>query len=475
MKYIDGLKLGLDKRKGSTIDPRTEPPTLGRTAKGDIPLKPSAEQRNAFRNKFTQMKDDLTGNHAISRNNAFFEQQNQRIGQKLNWQANKDNEEYIKKRKAEKKELKDYWLSFWTFLERYGYDRNSGQTAEQFIDEYNKKYHFFPMPVKGKKNQWKWVETAHKWELSVKDLGFAGKIFKYIGIDGFANGLMKVMTSVGNIASDPKNASNWGDLGKGILDTGVETAKAVAEGNVTPAGWLKTGVKNVATELAMKGLAKVLEPDALGADALPDALEEQDASGGANILHNTNSYDDVEYALSDADIRKVLPNAKIMKYNQLSDINTIQQLLPARLGPQPNQFDYVFILVELVENVGHWICLVRIGDSILFFDSFGARPDKQLLYAKKQVRRELGQKYPLMSHLLNRALDDGFHIEFNSFQYQSKAGHVQTCGRWVIVFINYMMRAGKDRSFDGFHKYIMNTAKNYMIKDLDYLVTKLCC
>lgn len=177
--------------------------------------------------------------------------------------------------------------------------------------------------------------------------------------------------------------------------------------------------------------------------------------------------DNMSYSLSDSDLKQLLGNdAKIMKYSQLSDVNSIEQLLPNAT------FDYVILLVELKDDVGHWECVVRCGKIIFFFDSYGARVDKQLLYAPKQLRKDLDQKYPLLSYLLNKALEDGFHVMFSTYKYQVQNGNINTCGRWCVVFINYMKHSPqKQQNFEDFCGYILNSAKKYQFKDLDMLVT----
>ena len=167
-------------------------------------------------------------------------------------------------------------------------------------------------------------------------------------------------------------------------------------------------------------------------------------------------------------MKQLLGNdARIIKYSQLSDYASIDKLLP-------NKFDYVILLVELVENVGHFECLVRNGNNIFFFDPYGVRVDKSLLFADKQVRRELGQKYPLLSHMLNDALDAGFNVQFNSYQYQEKNGNINTCGRWCSVFINFMKRADeKHKNLISFNTYVLQSAKAQEFKNLDMWVTAI--
>jgi hypothetical protein len=184
---------------------------------------------------------------------------------------------------------------------------------------------------------------------------------------------------------------------------------------------------------------------------------------------NTNQIKELMYkSLSDQDIRAFLPNVRIMPYQELRAYKTIEQILP-------RQFDYLVLHVAVNRpQSGHWCCLVRSGKNIFFFDSYAYRPDKQLLFSKKQYRRVLGQKFPFLSYILNNAVDNGYHVMFNNFKYQSENPDITTCGYWCIAFIKYMISAKpKDRSFVGFNKYIEYMSDRYQMKDLDYLVVAM--
>ena len=64
-------------------------------------------------------------------------------------------------------------------------------------------------------------------------------------------------------------------------------------------------------------------------------------------------------SMDDQDIRYYLPNAVILKYNQLSKYKTIQQLLPSNKS-------YIILLYPVgSENSGHWVALTRFNSKIL--------------------------------------------------------------------------------------------------------------
>ena len=79
---------------------------------------------------------------------------------------------------------------------------------------------------------------------------------------------------------------------------------------------------------------------------------------------------DIKYeSLDDEDIRYYLPDARIMKYSELSKYTTIEQLLPKHKS-------YVVLLYPVSsETSGHWICITRFNITIEYFDSYGGTPD----------------------------------------------------------------------------------------------------
>lgn len=113
-------------------------------------------------------------------------------------------------------------------------------------------------------------------------------------------------------------------------------------------------------------------------------------------------YEEVERCLSDADIKRELPDARIIDYSTLKDYHSVEQLLP-------KLFDYVIILVELQFNVGHWVAVLRLKNNIIYFDPYGGRVDKALSWVDKYMRKELGQETPYLTLLFNKAVDDGFN------------------------------------------------------------------
>lgn len=156
-----------------------------------------------------------------------------------------------------------------------------------------------------------------------------------------------------------------------------------------------------------------------------------------------------ETPMGDDNIRKYLPNAKILKYSELADIQDITQLLP-----QPKS--YFFVLYEHAPNNGHWCSVNRYinngKDTIAFFCSYGSKIDGPLYWNSQGRNKELGQDKPYLSQLLRKAQQSGKNIEYNKVQYQSKKSPVATCGAFAVLWIKANLR--ENMSLQDFHDWI---------------------
>ena len=139
-------------------------------------------------------------------------------------------------------------------------------------------------------------------------------------------------------------------------------------------------------------------------------------------------------ALGDDVIKKYLPYAKILTYNELSKYNTIEELLPKEL-------DYVILLYQNKKNVGHWVLLSRYDNTIEFFSSYGDYIDEPLKWTSLKKRIGLGEDRPFLSQLLSNAISSKkFKVIYNSFSFQNKNDlSIATCGRWVVLRIHTIL------------------------------------
>ncbi len=171
-----------------------------------------------------------------------------------------------------------------------------------------------------------------------------------------------------------------------------------------------------------------------------------------------------EDALGDDVIKKYLPNARIFKYNQLSNFNNIDEILP-------NELSYCIILYENKPNSGHWVGIMRINNNIEYFDSYGNAPDIPLAWITQQENEYLGQK-PFLTNLFSKTPLD---VYYNDFKFQKVNNDINTCGRHVVFRVLCMLKKYDDlkqycnflkglkwrssESFDDIVSYMINLIK----------------
>lgn len=136
-------------------------------------------------------------------------------------------------------------------------------------------------------------------------------------------------------------------------------------------------------------------------------------------------------AMDDGDIHYYLPDARILKYSELSKYKTIQSLLPKHKS-------YVILLypVQSIQS-GHWVCLTRYGDVIEYFDSYGGKPDTPFNWPTSNFKKN--RKY------LSELLDKSKKVVYNSIDFQSKKDPlISTCGAFVVFRILSMIELDAD-------------------------------
>jgi hypothetical protein len=147
---------------------------------------------------------------------------------------------------------------------------------------------------------------------------------------------------------------------------------------------------------------------------------------------------EMQYMLNEEDLVKILFNfdnnvsKKIIKYPDLVHYSNINELLPENR-------DYRIIFIETTNpNTGHWVLLMKNGNTFYFFDSYGLRADKEFEFLTPYMRKKLHEQIPLLTELF-RTKKNNQKIVNNMKDFQSKDENVNTCGRWVaarlIVFL----------------------------------------
>jgi len=141
-----------------------------------------------------------------------------------------------------------------------------------------------------------------------------------------------------------------------------------------------------------------------------------------NLQHN------LSYFGSNFDIADALNcgQDQIIKYSELRNYNSLDELLPCT-------FDYKIILLETDRNTGHWVCVIRMGDVIECFNSYGIPIDSEWKYIPDSIERWLGQSTRYLKNLIKQ--NTMFKIVNNTYEFQSKDPDVATCARWCILRI----------------------------------------
>jgi hypothetical protein len=137
----------------------------------------------------------------------------------------------------------------------------------------------------------------------------------------------------------------------------------------------------------------------------------------------------IETPLSDGDLENFLGkdvHNNILTYADLADYQDLEQLLP-------HHKSYKIILIEYEQNSGHWICMLRYGQTIEIFNSFGTKHDKDDFVKSKEINKFLGQSALYLNELLEKEInDDMFQLIYNKRRFQKKSVHINTCGRHVV-------------------------------------------
>ena len=153
--------------------------------------------------------------------------------------------------------------------------------------------------------------------------------------------------------------------------------------------------------------------------------------------------------MSDSDIKEYLPEAKILKYSELKEYPTLDDLLP-------EVKDFVILLYEDSPNTGHWVCISKPREGVAeYFDSYGGYVDAPLKWTPELKRVGLGEAQPYLSRLFDKCPEE---VVYNKIKYQKDGGTINNCGRWCVLRI-LRMKAGQD--LNQFHKWVMKQDKKF--------------
>jgi len=136
----------------------------------------------------------------------------------------------------------------------------------------------------------------------------------------------------------------------------------------------------------------------------------------------------VKTPLTDGDLERYFgsgKNSEVMKYNELANYRTIDELLPLSI-------DFRIVLVEQEKNIGHWVCILKYRNVIESFNSYGKDIDRQKDTFGAIKNRLLGQQTDYLTKLVKKSK---YNYVINKTPFQSKEEGINTCGRWCILRI----------------------------------------
>ena len=141
----------------------------------------------------------------------------------------------------------------------------------------------------------------------------------------------------------------------------------------------------------------------------------------------------LNYQITGDDIDRYLDagSKKILKYSELSNYRTIEELLPEPV-------DYRIILIEQNVDTGHWCCILRYNKVIEWFDPYGIKPDGELSFISKMKNRLLGQDVKYLTNLFSEATRRDWTCIYNKKRLQKLKQGINTCGRWVLLRITML-------------------------------------
>lgn len=131
----------------------------------------------------------------------------------------------------------------------------------------------------------------------------------------------------------------------------------------------------------------------------------------------------LHHAFSEDDIRKFCGNIPIMRYPELANMTSPDELFKGSVGA-------ALLFLTEGSSDGHWIAVLNKPDHYEVFDSFGTAIDGDRRWLDKKTRMEFGETAPLLSTLLGNGEKRVIH---NTHKFQ--ADDADTCGRYVAARI----------------------------------------
>jgi len=143
----------------------------------------------------------------------------------------------------------------------------------------------------------------------------------------------------------------------------------------------------------------------------------------------------IKTPLTDQDLNRfgITPD-HIIKYSDFENVTDIEEILP-------EDKSFKIILIEYKYNTGHWVTIMRYGNTLEYFNSFGLIPSKDDFTDNDVLNEELDQEHLFLNNLLGKEMneDDFANIIYNKVKFQSSKEDINTCGRHCILRILCML------------------------------------
>lgn len=134
----------------------------------------------------------------------------------------------------------------------------------------------------------------------------------------------------------------------------------------------------------------------------------------------------LEYPLSGEEMLQLNPGARLIPYNNLSNITSIEEVFK-------NSNKVIILYLLQSKTSGHWVCLFKNEQGYNFFDSYGHIMDYEINNLTVSQRQDFDEKKDRLKYLLR--YED---VIYNDDKFQQKG--TMTCGCFVSHRLNnYLM------------------------------------
>lgn len=138
----------------------------------------------------------------------------------------------------------------------------------------------------------------------------------------------------------------------------------------------------------------------------------------------------LRYELNSDQMRMLNPDARLLLYDQIEDMNSIDQVFGG--------YQKVIVLYLLQSaHEGHWCCLFKRGQQLNYFDSYGKPVDAELKLLDPALREKLHEKHDRLKQLTWARPP-----VYNEVCLQSP--YTQTCGMFVTHRLHHSYLNSKD-------------------------------